>query len=46
MNFEEMMQRAVNVEAIAGLRSSNMVRDLDIRYLKSHRFSNSTDLKM
>ena len=33
INFEEIVQRIVNAEAKAGLKSSNMVRDLDIRCL-------------
>ena len=35
-SFEEMVQRAVNVEAKAGLRSSTMVRDSDAHYFKGH----------
>ena len=46
MNFEEMVQRAVNVEAKAGLRSSIMVRDSDICCLRDHRPSNSTASKV
>ena len=46
MDFEEMMQKAVNVESKAGLRSSTMVRDSDIRCLKGHRPSNSTASKV
>ena len=30
IDFKEMVQRAVNVEAKAGLRSSAMIRDSDI----------------
>ena len=30
INFEEIVQKAVNVKAKAGLRSSTMVWDLDI----------------
>ena len=37
MDFKEMVQRAVNVEAKAGLRSSTMVRDPDICCPKNHR---------
>ena len=33
IEFEEMVQRVVNAEAKAGLRSSAMVRDSNIRYL-------------
>ena len=46
MDFEEMVQRAVNAEANAGLRSSTIVRDSDIRCPRSHRFSNSTVVKV
>ena len=46
MNFEEMMQRAVNVEAKAGLKSSTMTQDLDIRCSRVHRPSKSTALKV
>ena len=46
MDFEEMVQRAVNAEAKAGLRSSTMVRDSDIRCPKDHRPSNSTVAKV
>ena len=46
MNFEEIMQRTVNTEAKADLRSSTMVRDLNIRCPKSYHLSNSTVLKM
>ena len=35
MNFEEMLQKTVNAEAKAGLRSSIMVRDLDAHYLRA-----------
>ena len=42
MDFEEIMQRAVNAEAKTGLRSSTMVRDSDIRCPRGHRPSNST----
>ena len=46
IDFEEMVQRAVNAEAKAGLRSSIMVRDSDIRCPKGHRLSNSTAAKV
>ena len=46
MDFEEMVQRAVNAEAKAGLRSSAIVRDLDIYCPRGHRPSNSTASKM
>ena len=41
-----MVQRAVNAEAKAGLRSSAMVQDLDICCPRGHRPSNSTISKM
>ena len=46
MNFEEMMQRAVNEETKAGLKSSIMVRDSDIHCPRGHRPSNSTASKV
>ena len=46
IDFEEMMQRAVNAEAKACLRSSSMVRDSDIRCPRGHRPSNSTAAKV
>ena len=46
MNFEEMVQRAVNAEAKAGLRSTIIVRDSDIRYPRDHRSSNNTASKV
>ena len=46
MDFEEMVQRAVNAEAKAGLRSSAMVRDSDIRCRRDHRPSNNTTSKV
>ena len=46
MNFEEMMQKAVNVEAKAGLRSSIMVRDSDGSCSRGHRPSYNTFSKM
>ena len=46
MNFEEMVQRAVNVEAKAGLKSSTRVRDSDAYCLKGHRPSHNTSLKV
>ena len=45
MNFEEMMQRAVNAEAKAGLKSSTMVRNPNVRCLRSHRPSHNTSFK-
>ena len=41
-----MVLKAVNVKAKAGLRSSIMIRDSDIRCSKGHRFSYSTASKM
>ena len=41
MNFEEMVQRAVNVKAKAGLKSSIMVWDSDIHCHQGHCASNS-----
>ena len=46
IDFEEMVQRAVNAEAKAGLRSSAIVRDSDIRCPRGHRPSNSTVSKV
>ena len=46
MNFEEMVQKAVNAEVKAGLQSSTIVQDLDIRYPKGHCPSNSTASKV
>ena len=46
MNFKEIVQRAVNAKAKAGLKSSTMVQDLDICYLRGYRSSNSTALKV
>ena len=41
-----MVQRAVNAKAKAGLKFSIMVWDSDICYLRGHRPSNSTALKV
>ena len=46
VSFEEMVQRAVNVEAKAGLRSTIMIQDLDIRCLWDHHPSNNTASKV
>ena len=46
MNFEEMIQRAVNAEAKTGLRSSTMVWDFDAHCLRGHRPSHNTSLKV
>ena len=45
-SFEEMVQRAVNAEAKAGLRSSIMVRDADSRCPRGHRPSQNTFTKI
>ena len=45
-NLEEIVQRAVNAEAKAGLRPSTIVWDLDIHYPRGHRPSNSTASKV
>ena len=46
MNFVEMVQTVVNVEAKAGLISSTMVRDLDARYPRGYRPSQNTSSKV
>ena len=46
MNFEEIVQRAVNAKAKTGLRSSTMVQDSNICCSKGHCFSNSTASKI
>ena len=46
MDFEEMVQRTINVESKASLRSSAMVRDSDICCLRGHHHSNSIALKV
>ena len=46
IDFEEMVQKVVNADAKAGLRSSAMVRDSDIRCPQGHRFSNNTASKV
>ena len=46
MDFEEIVQRAVNAEAKAGLRSSTMVRELDARCHRGHRLSHNTFSKV
>ena len=46
MDFKEIVQKTVNMEAKPGLRSSTMVRDLDTRCLKGHRQSHNTSSKM
>ena len=46
INFEEIVQKKFNIEAIAGLKSSTIVRDSDIHYPKNHHFFISIALKM
>ena len=46
MNFEEMVQKAVNTKAKVGLRSSTMVRDSDICCSRNQHLSNSTASKV
>ena len=46
MDFEEMVQRVVNAEAKAGLRSGAMVWDSDIRCPQGHCPFNSIALKV
>ena len=41
-----MMQRTINAEAKAGLRSSTMIWDLDAHCPRSHRLSHNTFSKM
>ena len=46
IDFEEMMQRTVNAEVNAGLRSSTMVRKSDARCPRGHRPSHNTSSKV
>ena len=46
MDFEEMVQRAVNAEAKEGLRSSTMVRKSDIRCPRNNRPFHNTSSKV
>ena len=46
MNFEKMVQIAVNAKAKAGLRSSTMVRELDARCPRGHHPSHNTSSKV
>ena len=46
MDFEEMVQRAVNAEVKAGLRSSTMVRKSDAYCPKGHCPSHNTSSKV
>ena len=45
-DFEEMVQRVVNVEAKAGLRSSTMIQESDARCSRGHRPSHNTSSKV
>ena len=46
MDFEEIVQKAINEEAKTGLRSITIVRDSDIRCPRGYRPSNITALKV
>ena len=46
VNFEKMMQRAVNAKAKTDLRSNAMVRDLDAHCPRSHCFTHATLVKV
>ena len=46
MNLKEMMQKAVNAEAKADLKSSTMIWDSDVHCSRGHRPSHNTSLKM
>ena len=46
VNFEEIMQRAINAEAKTGVKSTIMVWDLDIHCPQGHCPSNNTALKV
>ena len=46
MNFEEMVQRAVNAETKASLRSSIIARDLNAYCPKGHCLSHNTSSKV
>ena len=46
IDFEEMVQKAVNAEAKAGLRSSTMVRESDVCCPRGHRLSHNTSSKV
>ena len=46
INFEEMMQKAVNAKAKADLRSSTMIRNSNICYPRGHCPLNSTASKV
>ena len=46
MDFKEMVQKTLNTEAKASLKSSTMVRNLDTRCSKGHRLSHNTSSKV
>ena len=46
MNFEEMVQKTINAKVKAGLKSSAIVQDSDIRCPRDHHLSNSTASKV
>ena len=46
MDFEKMVQKAINVEVKAGLKSSAIIQDSDIHFLQGHRPSNNTVSKV
>ena len=46
MNFEEMVQKAVNAKAKAGLKSSTMVWKSDARCFRGYRPSHNNFLKV
>ena len=46
VNFEEIVQKAINVEAKAGIRSTIIVWDSDICCSQGHCSSNNTALKL
>ena len=46
IDFKEMVQKAVNAEAKAGLRSSTMVRESDAHCPRGYRPSHNTSSKV
>ena len=46
IDFEKIVQRAVNTKVKAGQRSSTMVQDLDACYPRGHRLSHNTSSKI
>ena len=46
MDFKEVVQRAVNGEAKAALKTSTMVQELDVRCPKGHRPFHNISLKV